>query len=50
MDVPVKIHTIPNGEIYLQPLNLGEAGKVRQADQLKAMSKEIHNIIENKVK
>jgi len=33
--------------IYLQPLNLGEAGKVQQTDQLKAMSEEVYNMIVN---
>lgn len=41
---------IPNGDIYLQPLNLGEAGKVQQADQLKDITEEIYNIIFNKDK
>lgn len=36
---------IPNGNIFLQPLNMGEAGKVIQDDKLKAMTEEIYNMI-----
>lgn len=38
---------IINGDIYLQPLNMGEAGKVQQEDQLKAITEEVYNIIAN---
>lgn len=41
---------IPNGDIFLQPLNMGEAGKVQETDQLKAMTEEIYDIIINKDK
>ncbi|TGE33333.1 phage portal protein [Desulfosporosinus sp. Sb-LF] len=39
---------IPNGDIYMQPLNMGEAGKIQQADQAKAMVDAIHKIITDK--
>lgn len=39
---------IPNGDIYLQPLNMGEAGKIKQEDQLKALTESIYNMITNK--
>jgi HK97 family phage portal protein len=39
---------IPNGDIYLQPLNMGEAGKVIQQEKLKALTEEIYNMILNK--
>jgi HK97 family phage portal protein len=39
---------IPNGDIYLQPLNMGEAGKIQQQDQLKAMTEEIFNMLSKK--
>ncbi|MEY8001602.1 phage portal protein [Clostridium sp. Mt-5] len=41
---------IENGNIYLQPLNMGEAGKVQTQDQLKAMTEAIYNMISNKDK
>lgn len=41
---------ISNGDIYLQPLNMGEAGKAIQKEQLKAMAEEIYNMIANKDK
>jgi hypothetical protein len=44
------IPAIDNGGIYLQPLNMGEAGKVQQAEQTKAMTEEIYNMIANKDK
>ena len=36
---------IENGDIYLQPLNMGEAGKVKQEDQQKAMAEAIYKMI-----
>jgi HK97 family phage portal protein len=41
---------LPNGDIYLQPLNMGEAGKVIQQEKIKAMTEEIYNMIANKGK
>lgn len=41
---------IPNGDIYLQPLNMGEAGKVIQQEKVKALTEEIYNMILNKDK
>jgi len=41
---------IPNGDIYLQPINMGEAGKIQQQEQLKAMTEKIYNVILNKDK
>jgi HK97 family phage portal protein len=41
---------ITNGDIYLQPLNMGEAGKILQQNQLKALTEEIYNMISNKDK
>jgi HK97 family phage portal protein len=41
---------IPNGDIFLQPLNMGEAGKVQETNKLKAMTEEIYNMIANKDK
>jgi len=38
----------PAGEIYLQPLNMGEAGKIQPADQQKAMTEAIYKMLENK--
>lgn len=35
---------IPNGDIYTQPLNMGEAGKIQPADQTKAMVEAIHEM------
>ena len=39
--------SIPNDEIYLQALNMGEAGKIQTHDQLKAMTVDIYNMIAN---
>lgn len=36
---------IPNGDIYLQPLNMGEAGSIQIADQTKAMTEAIYKMI-----
>jgi len=36
---------IENGNIYLQPLNMGEAGKIQQEDQQKAMVEAIYKMI-----
>ena len=36
---------IANGDIYLQPLNMGEAGKIQQDDQQKAMAEAIYKMI-----
>ena len=41
---------IQNGDVYLQPLNMGEAGKVQEQEQLKAMTEKIYNMILNKDK
>jgi HK97 family phage portal protein len=41
---------IENGDIFLQPLNMGEAGKIQETDKLKAMTEEIYNMITNKDK
>jgi HK97 family phage portal protein len=41
---------ILNGDIYMQPLNMGEAGKVITTDQVKAMTEEIYNMIASKDK
>ena len=38
---------IPNGNIYMQPLNMGESGKIQTQDQLKVMTEAIYNSIEN---
>lgn len=37
------MNQIPNGDIYLEPLNMGEAGK--QQEQLKALREEVFNLI-----
>lgn len=37
------MNPIPNGDIYLEPLNMGEAGK--QQEQLKALREEVFNLI-----
>lgn len=39
---------IPNGEIYTQPLNMGEAGKIEQVDQTKAVVDTIYKMIAEK--
>ena len=39
---------IPNGDIYTQPLNMGEAGKIQKADQTKALADTIIKIITEK--
>ena len=36
---------IPNGDIYMQPLNMGEAGQIAPTDESKAMVDAIHKII-----
>ena len=38
----------PAGDIYLQPLNMGEAGKIQTEDQQKAMAEAIYKMLENK--
>ena len=40
------MNSIPNGDIYLEPLNMGEAGKAN--DTVKAMAEEIYKILQNK--
>lgn len=40
----------PPGDIYMQPLNMGEAGKIQTQDQLKAMAESIYNMVANKNK
>jgi hypothetical protein len=42
------MNPIPNGDIYLQPLNMGEAGQIQQEDQQKAMTEAIYKMLENK--
>lgn len=37
------MNPIPNGDIYLEPLNMGEAGK--EQEQLKALREEVFNLI-----
>ena len=37
------MNPIPNGHIYLEPLNMGEAGK--QEDQLKDLREEVFNLM-----
>jgi HK97 family phage portal protein len=39
---------IPNGGIYMQPLNMGEAGKIQEADQTKAVADTIYKMITKK--
>lgn len=39
---------VPNGDIYLQPLNMGEAGQIQQQDQQKAMVEAIYKMIQSK--
>lgn len=39
------MNPIENGDIYLQPLNMGEAGKIQQEDQAKAMADTIYKMI-----
>jgi len=39
---------IPNGDIYLQPLNYAEAGTIQKEDQTKAMTEAIYKMLENK--
>lgn len=39
---------IPNGDIYMQPLNMGEAGAVQQEDQVKALTESIYKMITEK--
>lgn len=41
---------IPNGDIFLQPFNMGEAGKTQQEEQLKAITEKVYNMITNKNK
>ena len=40
--------SIPNGDIYMHPLNMGEAGKVDPASQTKAMTDAIYKMITEK--
>ena len=40
------MNPIDNGNIYLQPLNMGEAGKILQEDQQKAMTEAIYKMLE----
>lgn len=42
------MQSIPNGGIYMQPLNMGEAGKIQEAKQAKAMVDVIHKMITEK--
>jgi len=42
------MNPIPNGDIYLQPLNMGEAGKVLVEDNVKALAEEIFKMITEK--
>lgn len=42
------MNPLPNGDIYLQPLNMVEAGKIQKDEQLKAMTEEIFNLISRK--
>ena len=43
--------TVANGNIYMMPLNMGEAGKIQlEVDQTKAMVDGIYNMIANKDK
>ena len=37
--------SILNGDVYMQPLNMGEAGKIQPTDQSKAMVEAIHKMI-----
>ncbi|MEW5952642.1 MAG: phage portal protein [Bacillota bacterium] len=39
------MNPIPNGDIYLQSLNMGEAGEIQQGDQQKAIAEAIYKII-----
>lgn len=39
------MNPIPNGDIYLQPINMGEAGQIQQQDQQKAMAEAIYKMI-----
>ena len=39
---------IPNGDIYMQPLNMGEAGKIQEADQTKALADTIYKMMTEK--
>jgi HK97 family phage portal protein len=39
------MNPIPNGDIYLQPLNMGEAGKIQTADQVKALAEQYFNAL-----
>jgi phage portal protein BeeE len=40
------MNSIDNGNIYLEPLNMGEAGKVN--DQIKATSEQVFRMIERR--
>jgi hypothetical protein len=40
------MNPIPNGDVYLEPLNMVEAGTVDK--DTKALAKEIYTIIQNK--
>jgi HK97 family phage portal protein len=39
------LNPIANGDIYLQPLNMGEAGKIQVEDNIKAQSEAIYKMI-----
>ena len=41
---------IPNGNIYMQPLNMGESGKIQQVEQTKAMAEAYYKLITEKQK
>jgi hypothetical protein len=41
---------IPNGNIYMQPLNMGESGKIQQVEQTKAMAESIYKMMAEKYK
>lgn len=40
------LNPIPNGDIYLQPLNMGEAGKIQVQDNIKSLAENIYNMIQ----
>jgi HK97 family phage portal protein len=40
------MNPIDNGNIYLQPLNMGEAGQIKQEDLQKAMTEAIYKMLE----
>jgi len=42
--------SITNGDVYMQPLNMGEAGKIQQIEQTKAMAESIYKMLAEKDK